>query len=108
MGAEGVDLFAQEVELFGEGGVAGGVGGVVVEVAVVALGEAGDAVDVGVAHGEREGAGVEVARDVGDVGAGVEVKVDLAGTDARRAPVEPSSSRISRVFRTPRIRFCES
>ena len=52
--------------------------GVVEDHAVVAAGEAGDRVHVGVDQLLRPGRGVELAADVGELLAGVEVEVDLA------------------------------
>jgi hypothetical protein len=45
---------------------------------MVAFGEHGDAVDVGVAERTGEGVGVETDTHVRDIGAGVEIEVDGA------------------------------
>jgi hypothetical protein len=74
---KGFDLFFEEAEIFCETGMACGVIGVVVEVAVVALGEEGDGVDMGVDEGLGERVGIEGDADVVDSGAVVEVEVDL-------------------------------
>jgi hypothetical protein len=52
--------------------------GVVVKPPMVAFGEHGDAVDVGVAERTGEGVGVETDTHVRDIGAGVEIEVDGA------------------------------
>ncbi len=83
-GVQGLDLFGEQVEIGGEAGVAFRPVGAVVEMAVVALGEDGHAVDVGFLEGPGEGHRVEVPPHVGDVGAGVEVQVHGAAREALR------------------------
>ena len=58
--------------------------GVVIEMAVMALGEDSDAVDMGAFHGAGEIARIEVDADVADPWAGVEVEMNLAETKWRR------------------------
>jgi hypothetical protein len=74
--------------------------GRVVGVAVVALGEDVDAVDVRVGHRRGEGCGVEVDCHVGDVARRVEVEVDLAepvlGPARAHAVADSSSTTLQR------------
>ena len=60
--------------------------GFVIEMPVMALGEDGDAVDVGPFHRPRELARVEVDADVADPRAGVEIEVDLTVTKIQSRP----------------------
>jgi len=77
LGVEGVHLAAQQVELAGQGWVAGRMVRVVIEMPVMALGEAGYAVDVGRFGHRGETFGIELGPDVADVRRGVKVQVNL-------------------------------
>jgi hypothetical protein len=83
-GVQGLDLLGEQVEVGGEAGVAFRSLGRVVEVAVVALGEDGHAVHMGLAERPGERLRVEVPADVGYVGRGMEVQVDGASWELSR------------------------
>ena len=84
-GVGGFDLLGQQVALQVRVAALRVRLGVVEDHAVMAAGEAGDRVHVGVDQLLRPGRGVELAADVGELLAGVEVEVDLAVAEEVRS-----------------------
>jgi hypothetical protein len=74
-----LDLALQQIQVGPQARMPLGPVGIVVEVAVMALGEDRHAVDVSAGHGVPEGLRIEFRADIRDLRSGMEIEVDLTG-----------------------------